>query len=101
VTDLREALLFSDGSMTVFAPGTPMERIRSERAEGDRNEPRDKWTKILMISIEQHEIVYDPAAEEPAPMSEVEQLRAENKRLKAALDTIAETGAGQDGEAGR
>jgi hypothetical protein len=81
----RDALLFSDGSMTVFAEGWSMEKIEAERVTADKNAPRSAWTRIARVNVEVVEVTYDPTVEVPVAMTEVEQLRAENDELRAKL----------------
>jgi hypothetical protein len=79
----RDALLFSDGSLTVFAAGRPIHLIRNERQDSDRNAPPHEWTKIVRVRFAVAEILEDPGAVTTVPLSEVEQLRAEVARLRA------------------
>lgn len=86
--DWRDALLFSDGSLTVFAPGTSEAQIKREREDADRNAPRSEWTKVVCLVISDMKIVIDPAASDPVPLSEVDALRAEIASLKARLGDV-------------
>ena len=83
---MRDALLFSDGSLTIFAEGWPMEQIRQERADADKHEDRlHCLTKIVRVQYSIEEVVFDPAMDPPAAKSEIDRLRAENAALRARL----------------
>lgn len=81
----RVALLFSDGSITVFAEEWPMDKIEKERADADRGAPREGWTKIARCDIEVVEVIFDPTLDVPVTTSELDRLRAENERLRGIL----------------
>ena len=88
---IRDALLFSDGSLTVFADGWPMEKIQAEGLDSDRNAPRSEWTKIVRVDIAVCEILLDPTIANPEPTSEIDSLRAENAALRARLEAFNST----------
>ena len=60
------ALLYSDGSFSVFPPGWPMDKAREERADVDRNQ-RDPahLTPIAWVRVSVEEIVDDPRGKLP------------------------------------
>jgi hypothetical protein len=65
----RDGLLFSDGSITVFAEGWPMEKIEAERIEADKNTPIEDRTKIVRVLVEIDRIIFDPAEQPVATTS--------------------------------
>lgn len=72
----RDALLFSDGSLTVFAEGRPMHLIKEEREDSDRNAPVHEWTKIVRVKFEVVEVISDPS-EAVSTAADAEQALAE------------------------
>lgn len=57
----RLALLFSDGSYTVFASGWPIDRARHEARECDANQTDPaKFTSIVRVDIARIEVVETP-----------------------------------------
>lgn len=62
----RDALLFSDGSIQVYAEGWPMAEIEGDRADADKGvTDRATMTKIARLEITILETLFDPATAAP------------------------------------
>lgn len=87
--ETRDALLFSDGSLTLFAKGWPLEKIEAERQEVDKNETDPAhMTKVARVQFEVVEILFSPTNLPPAPMSEMDRLKADNADLRRQLEAV-------------
>lgn len=81
----RDALLFSDGSLTVFPEGWPMEKIRDEcRATNAGVTKGAEMTKIVSASYEILGVIWDPSTD-ANQVSEIDRLKAENADLRKRL----------------
>lgn len=86
----RLALLYSDGTIGILAEAATLGDARREREYADHGEADPAhWTKIARVELFSVVVVEDPAAEGAAAAADaattLEELRAENARLRARL----------------